>query len=639
MYLDKNLDSPKSQTVNLSAVDLVKTLDFARSPKTSPAELAKLAEQNNRELHKAIARNPNTPENILQSLWELWPEAILENPIVDIWELTQSIPLHKKLSLDALWHWYHYFITTKQYAKINAYIPENIRYHYPNGFKTLEYWLTEDPSSDVRSKVARTTRKPEVQAILARDKDDSVRISLASNYHLSPYCHRILATDKLESVQFETANNINVIDEYDSGYGILVSSDFRSVRLATAANPKVGYEYLSKYLVKDECHKVRVQAAKHEYIGIDLHRKLQKTNDVPILQALAANRIVDISFLERLANSRNPRLRAAAAANSYTPGYLQIKLYRDERSIVRENFIGLHRCGNKFFEAATKEGDRDLKCQLAEMSGRTKEQLVALAKDPDVHVRRAVSSRLKLGRFQHYTATNIILVDLLSKDRDQSIRKAMVTDHRLSRNRLNEMAHDKNATVRREVAKHYNTGTIGLTLLLKDKVFRVRFQAALNVLRKCWSWGQHNAVLPLMDVKHLGSCLSRIEKLLLIAAKDPNEKIRRLVSSHKWTPAKVLASMIYDSDKTVQKQLSARSEFPRDAMIRLAQQNEGRSLFQFSLTLSGKVLARLAKSRNEFTRAMAARNYRTPIAALRQLASDKSTFVKLKLTQNPKYNK
>ena len=47
------------------------------------------------------------------------------------------------------------------------------------------------------------------------------------------------------------------------------------------------------------------------------------------------------------------------------------------------------------------EGDRDLKCQLAEMSGRTKEQLVALAKDPDVHVRRAVSSRLKLGRFQH----------------------------------------------------------------------------------------------------------------------------------------------------------------------------------------------------------------------------------------------
>ncbi|MDC0309297.1 hypothetical protein OAL72_00955 [bacterium] len=626
----------QSELMSMSKGEEIK---MAKSNNTSPNKLAELSHVQNRKAHRMLAFNPNTPEEILQTLWIYWPEAILENPIIDIWDLTESIPLCERLNKHVIWAWYHYLTRTKQHDKINTYIPIKYRYEFPLNYTSLAYWLAEDPSKEIRIKVASQTRKPEVQAILARDEDNEVKIALASNYHISTYCHRVLAAYLKEDVQLAVARNNRVEMGPDNGFEILLYSDFDAVRAEAAGNPKVLRDHLAKISLKDESIKVRVQAAKNANLGIELHKQTQSTNRVPILEALAENKFADTEFLTRLATSKNPRLRAAAARNPKTPGALQMKLCRDENPKVRENFVGLHECGNNFFDAAVAGGDRELKCKLADMSGRSKDQLIALATDSDVPVRRAVARRLKRGRFQHYTDTNVELVDLLSKDCDYKIRRAMVSDYRLNQKRLDEMAYDKGSTVRKEVARHHNTGTAGLALLLKDKVFRVRFQAALNVLRKCWSWGRHNGVLPLMDVKHLGSCLSQIEKLLLIAAKDPSEKIRRLISSHKWTPAKVLASMIHDSDKTVHKQLSARSEFPRDAMIRLAQQNDGRSLFKYTLTLSGKVLARLAKSRNEFTRAMAARNCRTPIVTLKQLALDKSSFVKLKLEQNPKYNR
>ena len=623
----------------LLSVSKAKAIEMAKAENTGPYNLEELALIQSREVHRALASNPNTPEDLLQSLWVNWPEAILENPIIDIWDLTQSTPLHIRLKSDVIWSWYHYFIKTNQHDKINTFIPVNYRHQYPVGHGSLEYWLTEDPSAEVRAKLAAYTCKPEVQSILARDKEERVRILLGSNRRLSPFCHRILSSDTSEEVQLAVAKNQSISADVDNGFSVLASSDYTSVRLATAANSNVWHDDLAKFLLKDENINVRVQAAKNSKIGVLLHKQLQKTNQVRILEALAENKLADTCFLKRLATSQSPRLRAAAAANSKTPGYLQIKLYRDEHAKVRDSFIGINCCGNSFFDAAVDEGDRDLKCKLADMSGRSKEQLVALATDSDVHVRRAVARRLKRGRFQHYTETNVLLVDLLSRDRDYQIRKEMVTDFRLNQKRLDEMAHDKDANVRKEVANHYNTGTEGLTLLLRDKVIKVRYQATLNVLRACWVWGRHNEFLPLSDVRCLIASIKKAESLLMIAAKDSSEKIRKLVAENNWTPAKVLEEMINDSSNTVKKHLSDRIEFPRDAMVRLAQQNDGRLLFKYSLTLTAKVLARLAKSRNEFTRAMAARNCRTPITSLRQLALDQSSFVKLKLEQNPKYKK
>ena len=157
--------------------------------------------------------------------------------------------------------------------------------------------------------------------------------------------------------------------------------------------------------------------------------------------------------------------------------------------------MGLHCCGKYFFDLAMEKGGSRLKCEMAINAGRTREQLLALATDCDLAVRRAVVKRLQSSWFQHDTLTNRMVVEALSRDEDRSIRKNMVTDHRLNESRLNEMAEDSDPEVRIAVACQHNTGRAGLALLVADKNDSVRHHAALTILNKGWIWGRHNASL------------------------------------------------------------------------------------------------------------------------------------------------
>ena len=74
----------------LLSISKAKAIEMAKAEKTGPYNLEELALIQSREVHRALASNANTPEDLLQSLWVNWPEAILENPIIDIWDLTQS---------------------------------------------------------------------------------------------------------------------------------------------------------------------------------------------------------------------------------------------------------------------------------------------------------------------------------------------------------------------------------------------------------------------------------------------------------------------------------------------------------------------------------------------------------------------
>ena len=422
------------------AVDEEQAIELAKDPGTSSCYLEELSRYSDRNVRRQVAFNPSTPESLLRDMWVTWPEAILENPIIDVWELTGSVPLYEKLDREGLWSWYHYLIRSGQHDKINANIPESVRLGFPFKHRSLEYWLCEDPSSQVRVRLAGSSSYPEVQARLVMDPEHEVRIALAGNRHLSAYSHRVMASDPNKDVMIALAQNTHIKEDIkNAGFGILAFLEDEDVRIAAASNPKTPQDVLERHCIWDECEKVKIGAALNPSLGKKLHRQMQGElhlemnvrRERNIVVALASNRAADADFLTELATSENRAYRAAAAANSNTPEWLQLALYNDDSEKVRNAFVGLHCCGKYFFDLAMEKGGSRLKCKMAINAGRTREQLMALATDCDLAVRRAVVKRLQSGWFQHNTLTNRIVVEALSRDEDPSIRQSMVTDHRL----------------------------------------------------------------------------------------------------------------------------------------------------------------------------------------------------------------
>ena len=84
------------------AVEKEQAIELAQDPATSSCNLEELSRYSDRNVRRQVAFNPSTPESLLRDLWVTCPEAILENPIIDVWELTGSAPLYEKLDQDGL---------------------------------------------------------------------------------------------------------------------------------------------------------------------------------------------------------------------------------------------------------------------------------------------------------------------------------------------------------------------------------------------------------------------------------------------------------------------------------------------------------------------------------------------------------
>ncbi len=59
-------------------------LEEAQNPRTSPERLRMLASRPEAPVRRAVAGNPNTPEEVLLRLAVHFPEAVLGNPVLDL---------------------------------------------------------------------------------------------------------------------------------------------------------------------------------------------------------------------------------------------------------------------------------------------------------------------------------------------------------------------------------------------------------------------------------------------------------------------------------------------------------------------------------------------------------------------------
>ncbi|MGK7944665.1 MAG: HEAT repeat domain-containing protein [Microcystaceae cyanobacterium] len=176
----------------------------AQNINTSPETLTQLGTSNNEEIIRAIARNPNTPTNIVIELGSKFPDELAENPILDLWLLEDIHPL---LSSNKFSHLFA--VKTKTPVSVlkilathcNVYVRRKVASNLSTPVSLLEI-LATDSDKDVRSQVATNPNTPiSLLEILATDSDKEVRYHVVSHQNTPISVLEILTKDSHSKVR------------------------------------------------------------------------------------------------------------------------------------------------------------------------------------------------------------------------------------------------------------------------------------------------------------------------------------------------------------------------------------------------------------------------------------------------------
>jgi hypothetical protein len=113
-----------TQTMNTNEASLAAASD----PATPVEDLFSLSINKDPGVLQALARNPNVPEELLQELWQRFPESILENPLLTLWEFTNAGSAAKKLGDRAMLALYNHLRDTGAELPEDLFTPKTLAY-------------------------------------------------------------------------------------------------------------------------------------------------------------------------------------------------------------------------------------------------------------------------------------------------------------------------------------------------------------------------------------------------------------------------------------------------------------------------------------------------------------------------------
>jgi len=269
--------------VLLGAAGCEGSLAAAGNPATSPADLTRLANDNDAEVRKAVAGNPSTPGPILAATYDssLWRPVIAANPGI-------SPELLVRIFIENIDGGYYSAHDGGSYsaAPILAALAGNTATPLD-----ILYDLTEE-NDEVGAAALKNPKltTPEAQARLV---ETSIHLQTARDHHTAPAVLSELAADQSVGVRRLVAENPNT-----PPMAILqLAGDGRdSVRLALTRNPKVRPEVLGNVL-----------------------SDLAGDDDTSVREAVAKNHATPARVLSFLAHDCNRDVRGDVAGNSSTP--------------------------------------------------------------------------------------------------------------------------------------------------------------------------------------------------------------------------------------------------------------------------------------------------------------------------------
>jgi len=356
---------------------------------TAPEALSKLAKSKSKTTQRLVAENPNTPIPVLQKLWLKYPECVLSNPLLTLWEFSSPDLISEFVSHQVLLEVFNY------HKGNNLPLPKNLFNQQRLGLITI---------------CAMDIRNPAIFIRLPYDPDESVRETFITSIQPHPRCCFFydaapdsvwiaLATDASENVALKFAE---LIANYEPAHGTVRSVFYESVlllirrgnskilnRLARSrrlsseaidlilekggarartflAGAPTASEEAQKLMATDSAKSVRLAMAKCE-VSSNIFREFKINDDINILIALLSNKKTPNDIRCRIVHEAHRDVQKALCDSSTylaPPFYFAVKDYLTEETLVGICArLGLH---HEILQDLAKSSSESVRMAVAE---------------------------------------------------------------------------------------------------------------------------------------------------------------------------------------------------------------------------------------------------------------------------------
>lgn len=587
----------------------------ASDPTTPPDILASLAKSPEASVRRAVAENPNTPLGILNTLWDKFPEAMLANPILALWELTEPAALQKNISPAACLASYNHIRKTGANSTPHIHNPDSLKRAMEVAINTEDsrvfHQAPFDPSPEVRLRFLKAAtysssgrffyaKAPEsCWQSLSNDPNPGVLLGFAyllriiSGHIEQTSAHfvqaaRALAASNDEQVFQELANCVPIPWDVVQRLALSDSVDIRRtlshctntqqetiVRLCQGPDETVRLAFAKKcplasaheLLLKDPSQKVREALASNYRVSRQILSQFDLKDDPAVLRNVVLNSNASEEIRNRILMEGHPDVKQVLADHAFR---LTPRIYLEHKSTLSPTILS----------------------KLTQRTGLHPDIVADLATHADSSIRVSIAHRLRGQYGWRDTPANLSLLERFLADPDKAIRILVCTDPRLTFKQTTEVARDKSPEVRHHVLAH----------LLQR----------LEKLRNCDHTTAYAAVY------------RKISPLLVEAASDKATSVRRLLAHARETPPGALEILFDDPDDNVRSAARDHSLWPFGAVLNFENDhpNFKKPTRHGDTIPSAAVLHHFTKSKNPFLRQLTARCSRTRTSDLRTLAED-----------------
>lgn len=334
----------------------------------------------NPAVRAALARNPSTPMRQLQILWQTDPGAILENPLVFLWEFTKPGMARNKISKECQFMLYQHLLAQEEFVPR----PDLIDCHW------VAWYLADD---------ARRLRFRYPLHVLVRDESLEIRLALL----------------KLCVSNAKKATALAVPFPHDA-IEVLVADSRNDVREALAAAIREGWmipepmdsEFLTRIalqLIAKSSGNLEIARciARWPCLNSRIIERLEMHVDASLLATLAGHPMGSPEFQARMACHPDKKVRAGVAAVTPVADLIE-RLLRDPNPRVRASLAMSPHLTPEIQRALFANKDSEIVLALLQNPLTLPEILEAIAKLPNL----ATASYLKT----HTNTPKHVLVSL-----------------------------------------------------------------------------------------------------------------------------------------------------------------------------------------------------------------------------------
>lgn len=643
----------------------------------TPSEiLVELAKSKDKEILRAIAGNPNTPVEVLETLGAEFPDTIVNNPIFDLLLLENpeskfvllSLARASTTSVEKLKELANYpnMVIVDAVVK-NLKTPTNI---IDNIYKNNRYYLPDKIFLNNKNTGGATL---EIVAIKTGATNEEINnliinhpnvffdtinaIKLCNGYlDIPPYVLHSLLNHKNKNIVRLIVNHPNITAEILKELSLNGDGE---IRRAVAKHPNTSQDVLhslARYTGESN-HGIRCIIAARKDISDETiimladDFALSDYRSCYIKEKLASNPIVKKSVINNLIEDEHHRVRAAITAREDISEEQTMMLAYDLSDLVRKKLADNPKVSNAVkkllntFNQSRKSFIHTEKFKKKQLARKDINELPINAID-EQNIRKKARSekhflRLKLSTITIISTsaikqiinnsehsfllglTNNInsppeILEILATDENYLVRQNVANHPKATLDTLNKLKTDENINVREKVAANSNISLEIIKELAQDSMAAVR-QAIVN--------NPHTTTAILNELQS-----------------DHSDCVRGAIAMGEDISKEMAVALADDASAYVRQRLVCNPNVPVEIIELLSKDidlisKDGNSLVQLemirNIDLSPKLFENLALSSAAKVRTEVARHPKAPLSVLDRLKMDEDKYVRVEVAKNP----